>query len=400
MLLSTINGSQPQPLDLSVFINCHPDKTLSYFYNSEMRIRLSTWCEMKEWQQQNGSLDSCLHQWLRLLEDELGMGSDLLALKENDYLDHIGPYYYSSGNTRIYVEKCGDTEEMIPSSTFGHLNRLNQEPEIPKEMAKYNQPRKGARKTAAEPNNLLTDIRMCRQALEQSQRITEQIAFFHTLIAERQAILDDENLLPAEPDRCPQRPLQPEEPLPEPGVMSFAGNRARHKEYKELCNDYAHQLKTYLLRYREFEKSGERYKQLLVDWPHCHQQLRERCQQDISAAEEKLATALYILDLCRLTLERSSIHPDYHMPEILERFEHYLTTGRCDDLPSCMNIWEEETQWREIKASQERIENTIYFLQADLENSGAQASSLFEEAAAASELVLGRKLPLRLFAGR
>jgi len=28
-----------------------------------------------------------------------------------------------------------------------------------------------------------------------------------------------------------------------------------------------------------------------------------------------------------------------------------------------MNLYEEETRWLEIKASQERIENTIYFMQ-------------------------------------
>lgn len=399
MLQSMLNDGEPRPLDLSVFINCRPDKTLSCFLNGELRIRLETWCEMKEWQQQSDSPDSCLHEWLRLLENDLGMGGDLLTLKENDYLDHIGPYYYSSSNTRIYVEKECDPEEMISSSTFGRLNRLNQEPDIPKEMVKYHK-RKNTRKPVEEMELLLPDIRMCRLALAERDRIVEQIAFFRALIAERRAVLEAEDLKPAEPDRCPQRPQQPEEPLPEPGVMALAANRARSKEYKALCNDYAHQLKVYLLRYREFEKAGERYKQLLIDWPHCHQQLLERCREDIEEAEEKLNIATSILNLCHATLEKSMVHPDYHRPEILERFEHYLTTGRCTDLAACMNTWEEERQWREIKASQERIENTIYFLQTDLESTGAQTPAGLREAAAADDPAQSRKSPLRLLTGR
>ena len=57
------------------------------------------------------------------------------------------------------------------------------------------------------------------------------------------------------------------------------------------------------------------------------------------------------------------VHADYQDINTLSAFKHYLETGRANDLQDCMNLFEEERHWDEIKASQERIENTIYFLQ-------------------------------------
>lgn len=46
---------------------------------------------------------------------------------------------------------------------------------------------------------------------------------------------------------------------------------------------------------------------------------------------------------------------------------HYLETGRADDLQGCMNIFKIESHWEDVKAGQERIENTIDHLQPDNE---------------------------------
>lgn len=73
--------------------------------------------------------------------------------------------------------------------------------------------------------------------------------------------------------------------------------------------------------------------------------------------------ALQALELYNTILDKSSVHADYQDVKILETFRYFLETGRASDLQECMNLYEEEKHWQEIKASQERIENTIYFLQ-------------------------------------
>ena len=69
------------------------------------------------------------------------------------------------------------------------------------------------------------------------------------------------------------------------------------------------------------------------------------------------------LDLYNTVLDKSAIHSDYQDIKTLEMFRYFLETGRANDLQECINLYEEEKHWQEIKASQERIENTIYFLQ-------------------------------------
>jgi hypothetical protein len=123
----------------------------------------------------------------------------------------------------------------------------------------------------------------------------------------------------------------------------------------------------YFIRYREYEKACERYKRLLENWSACHQALYDRCYNDIDEAEAKMRKALSVLDLYNKVLEKSAVHSDYQDVMTLEMFRYFLETGRASDLQECMNLYEEEKHWHEIKASQERIENTIYFLQSSSE---------------------------------
>ncbi|NLB88117.1 MAG: hypothetical protein GX790_02665 [Syntrophomonadaceae bacterium] len=91
----------------------------------------------------------------------------------------------------------------------------------------------------------------------------------------------------------------------------------------------------------------------------------DKCFEDIDVAEEKLKKANSILEIYNTILSKSFIHPDYQEISTLETFKYYLETGRANDLQDCMNLFEEERHWKEIKASQNRIENTIYFLQSE-----------------------------------
>jgi hypothetical protein len=57
------------------------------------------------------------------------------------------------------------------------------------------------------------------------------------------------------------------------------------------------------------------------------------------------------------------VHEKYQDQRVLIYFKDYLETGRAIDGQSCMNIYEEERLWHELKAGQERIENTIAVMQ-------------------------------------
>ena len=106
-------------------------------------------------------------------------------------------------------------------------------------------------------------------------------------------------------------------------------------------------------------------------------QLVEKCVEQIEEAAAKLKTAQGLLDMYQFILDKSYIHKNYHQINSISTCKHYLETGRANDLQDCMNLYEEERHWREIKASQERIENTIYFLQAEIDSPAfPDASSL------------------------
>ena len=84
--------------------------------------------------------------------------------------------------------------------------------------------------------------------------------------------------------------------------------------------------------------------------------------QDINQAEAQLANTRQMLNIYNSAISRSPVHQSYQDIKTLNTFKQYLETGRANDLQDCMNLFEEERHWHEIKASQERIENTIYFL--------------------------------------
>jgi FMN phosphatase YigB (HAD superfamily) len=65
----------------------------------------------------------------------------------------------------------------------------------------------------------------------------------------------------------------------------------------------------------------------------------------------ELITSYEVMHFCKP-------HPEYYQ-------EIAATIGVKPE--ECMNLYEEEKHWHEIKASQERIENTIYFLQSSSE---------------------------------
>lgn len=367
MLSTFLNKEDCHFLDLSVFINCSPEKILFYYYNSFIRINLETYHQMKEWSQEEDSPKSCLNQWMELLEIEIKSRDDLIILQENEYLNEIGPYYYGPTNTRIYFYKLSAmSNEPLTSVDFAVLFNLNKTPAIDKKLQKYYKSRKTLKKAAPSRDDLLTDLDMCLGALKQIERINRHCDYLNMFLNQRNELLLQEDLLPAEPDAMITKPEKPEEPqLTFSSLLAINHSKKRHLEYVKSCGEYNRRMKIYLIRYREHEKACERFKIALQQWEENHLLLVEKCVEQIEEATSKLKTAQGLLEMYQLILEKSFIHKNYHQINSISTCKHYLETGRANDLQGCMNLYEEERHWREIKASQERIENTIYFLQAE-----------------------------------
>ncbi len=185
-------------------------------------------------------------------------------------------------------------------------------------------------------------------------------------LEQRYAIVEQENLKPREPDNLPQKPQKEEEKeVHSNNLIPFSRivNRKKKTSEKDPGSNYNHDMKIYIIRYREYEKACDRFKAVLENWSGYQDTLMDNCFRDIEMAENKIKKCHKSLQIYNTILAKSFIHSIYQDSHTLNLFRHYLETGRAQNLQECMNLFEEECHWSEIKASQERIENTIYFLQ-------------------------------------
>lgn len=369
MFITFLNKEDYHFLDLSVFINCKPEKIMFYYYNSQIKISLDTYLQMKEWAQSDDTAKSCLNLWLNLIEKQLDTRDDLLILQESEYLNTIGPYYYGPTNTQFYFSKFNKlNNEPLTSVDFGVLFNLHKSPPIDRNLQKYFKLRKNNKKTTQGREDLLHDLGMCLDALNQISKVNRHCHYHNLLLNARRELLNQEEILPQPPESMPAKPEKPEAPqLSFSSLLALNISKNKQKEYEKTCSDYNRRLKIYLIKYREYEKTCERYKNALQSWEEEYLQMIEACVASIEESEAKLKTARGLLDMYQFILDKSFIHSNYHNIDSLATFKHYLDTGRADDLQDCMNLYEEERHWREIKASQERIETTIHFLQAESE---------------------------------
>lgn len=363
MFLTFLNKEDCHSLDLSTFINCSPERILYYYYNSYIKISLATYQQMKEWSQNDDTNKSCLLQWLDFIDKELGARQDLVLLRDSEYLHNSGPYYYGPTNTRLYFAKL-DTmrNEPLSSVDFAVLFNLDKRPIIDKDLHKYYKARKSAKKLVQNKESLIRDISMCLMALSQIENINRHCSYLNLLIKNRSFLLE-ENIGPREPDFMPERPQKPDQPeLAFHSLLAIGMSRQKHKEYMDTCSNFNHQMKIYYLRSREFEKACERYKEALLEWNEYKDAFTENCMDEIEDAQAKLKYCHALLENYSGILARSFVHQNYHNMTTLGSFKYYLDTGRADSLQDCMNLWEEEKQWKQIKDSQDRIENTIHFI--------------------------------------
>jgi len=360
MFYPFLQKENPHYLDSSVLLNALPRQVLFYYYHSAVRITDEAYSTLQQVALDDSTLSDMARIWLNLIENQLEAEADLQSFKNNPYLKTIGPYYYPETNTRFYFCKdAPDPLDVLTAFDLELLKNLDRPVTIDRELQKYAKLRK-PRKPSTE--DLIRELDMCILALREIEQVNRHTNYLRKLLEQRYSIVEQEDLLPCEPDGVPDKPTKETEERRLDNLISFSRMRSVLKKQEEEGSRYNYDVKVYFIRYREYEKACERYKQTLENWPMYQQALYDRCFNDIDEAESKMNRALQALELYNNILDRSSVHADYQDVKTLETFRYFLETGRANDLQECMNLYEEEKHWHEIKASQERIENTIYFL--------------------------------------
>ncbi len=365
MFFTFLDKENVHGVDIEVLKKYPPEKVLFYFYNSKLTLTVRTCAEltlMVEGEQANKHIK----KWHQLL-GECELLSDYTHFEQNDFLTIIGPYYYPNTNTRLYLTKAYiPTSDSLTLEDMETLTQLQNTPEDNKELVAYYKNRRNSKKTSKNREELIKDIEMCIKALQETEKVNKHINYINKLLEARLAQVEHFDLQPLKPDNIPEKPLNNIDNYLKPdNIIPFAKIKIRKKSEKANNASFNYDTKVYFIRYREYEKACDRYKNLLGIWADFYPNILDKYYKDIDMAEGKLKKANSTLDIHNTIILKSYVHPDYQDVSILEKFLHFLTTGRAQDLQECMNIFEEEKCWHDIKASQNRIENTIYFLQSE-----------------------------------
>ena len=368
MFFTFLNKYNPYYLDLSVMIKYNPEEVLFYFYNSFIKIPWESYLKIKGLIDGRDKPDSPLQKWLHIFEEEIEAEQDLINLKDNDFIQNSGPYYYTPTNTRFYFckEPC-NSSELMNSEDIATIIAFNNNPPINKELQSYYKRKKTVKKSARNKDELIREITICLSCLKEVEKLNQHINYLQKLLEQRQQLLQEDDLFPNEPDNLPVKPEKPEDNgklfnniIPYKLLQS-----RQQKQHIKDRNNYNHDIKIYFIQYREYEKACDRYKASLEKWTDDYHIFKKSCANDYEKCQEQLKVAQDYLNMYNQIMQKSIIHSQYQHIEILELFRYYLNTGRAFGLQDCMNLFEEERHWMEIKASQERIENTIYYLQND-----------------------------------
>ncbi|HZK43110.1 MAG TPA: hypothetical protein VFC73_02375 [Syntrophomonadaceae bacterium] len=364
MFFTFLNKETVSWIDFSIMENYSPNQVLFYYYDSLLTIHLKTYTELLE-TKEKGETNKNLNKWCELLED-IGIEDEAGYFQENGFLLELGPYYYPNTNTRFYISKnyLAPANQLVKED-LEILLSLHLTPKVNKELQAYNKSRKNAKKTSKNKEEAIKDVKMCIKSLYETESLNQHINYINKLLESRYSMVEKENLEPHEPNNAPVKPSANENNISYDNIIPFTKIKFKNKNETSTNPTFNHDLKVYLIRYREFEKACDRYKLILNEWPNLYKIFMDKCYEDIDMAEENLKRISTYMKMYNNIISKSFVHPDYQDIEILETFAYCLETGRANDLQDCMNLFEEEKHWRDVKASQVRIENTIYFLQSE-----------------------------------
>jgi hypothetical protein len=366
LLLSFFGKEGNNNLDISVFMEYPPDIVSEFFQQSFVNISLSVYQELKDQFADPDNLNENIPKWVLFIDKLLDMEDSLYSLEENRNLDFVGPAYYIKTNTRFFFYKTCFEHEGITAQDIAEMVELNSTPAINDLIAKHYATLKCKPASRKSREELLNDLQISISALEEIEHISRQIMFQRRLIEIRESFLNAPYAALIEPDKPDDKP---EKPVPKHSFLGGILNPRSRTAFEAACQQYNHDLKVYYIRYREYEKACDRYKNALRDWESEKNYLINRSIEDIKKAKLKIKKGNRIIKIYNEVLSSLDIHPQYQSIVPLARFYYFLETGRALSIQECMNLYEQELKLEELKESQERLERnimaTVYYLHSE-----------------------------------
>ncbi len=344
----------PQP-DLSVYLAFPPEKVLPFFYGQTLYLPLDVWQALQkeaETAPKNGA--RACRGWLRLIR-RLEAEKSLALLAQNPGLACVGPFYELADKVLFFFPRCATSAGFSAGELEKRLQALETFTPPDSVLAAFLAGRNAAvKRSAPTAEELLKEIALCQTALAERQRLAAQCDMIREFAAGCGAARKQAVSLPPEPVLTQERP----EPLPRE-TSSLRQRLHRLLARTPSAVSVSPERQTYFLSLRLYDQACARYKEAREKWAARQKDYYLK----VSAAEKdalaRLAQAEKALQLCSRVLEKTVIHPHYQQPEILAAFAGYLETGRAAQLKACINLYEEEQRWQELKNSQHRIEQTI-----------------------------------------
>ncbi|MGE5396275.1 MAG: hypothetical protein ACM3MK_01920 [Chitinophagales bacterium] len=389
MFRTFLNKEGYNNLDFSVFLEFSPDIVMEYFHHGIINLNLELYHELKRQFADPENYNENIPKWLLFIDKILEMEDDLENLAENPNLNCAGPAYYTKTNTRFFFSKDNPPEETINSEDIHQLEELACTPCIDDLIAKYYATLKCKPSSKKSREELLYDLDICITALDVSNQINRQVEFQNHLIMEREKFLNAPYMVLAEPSKPEDKPDKPQK---KNFTIKAILNRNREKlnSYSAACEQYNHNLKIYYIKYREYEKSCDRYKKALKEWETEKNHLINWSIEDIKKSKLKIKKGNRILKIYNEVLRSLDIHQYYLNLNALRSFRHFLESGRAATLQECMNLFETQLQWEQLRDSQARIERnilaTVYYISPeaaatkdDSSNTSAKLESIIEK---------------------
>lgn len=200
---------------------------LFYYYHNAVRITDEAYLTLQQVALDDSVLSDMARIWLNLIENQLEAEADLQSFVNNPYLKAIGPYYYPETNTRFYFcKEVPEPQNVMTAFDLELLKQLDSPTAINRELQQYAKTRKNKKNSTAD---LIREMDMCILALREIERINRHTNYLRKLLEQRYAIVEQENLLPCEPDGVPEKPIKESEERRLDNIIPFSRVRGLRK---------------------------------------------------------------------------------------------------------------------------------------------------------------------------